>query len=301
MSSEPRHHLRGEVVVGIDDSDEARKAAAWAADEARRRHTGLALVSAYSVPKRGLLAYGVVADDYTATLRTEQQKLHRDIAASLLNVYPGLPITSTVEIGHPVDVLLGRSAEAALLVVSTRERGRFRRAIGGSTAMALAAHAAVPVAVIRQGTADERTGPVVVGVDGSVNSRAAVAFAFGDAANRGVDLVAVHAWHDDLTFDVDEHGLIGADIGEEGLLQIERALVSEELAGWSERYPDVVIRPAVVKGDAVNELLAQSADAALVVVGSRGRGGFSGALLGSTSHALITHADAPVVVVRPTV
>ena len=102
-----------------------------------------------------------------------------------------------------------------------------------------------------------------------------------------------------MTFPVDEHGLIGADVGDDGLRQIERALVSEELAGWSEKYPDVVVHPAVRKGDAIAELLEHSADASLVVVGSRGRGGFKGAVLGSTSQALITHADAPVIVVRP--
>lgn len=298
MTEQPHHDARGEVVVGVDDSDEARQAAGWAADEAVRRGTGLMLVSAYSVPHRGLLAYDVVSDDFAATLRTRQQELHREIAAGLLARHPAVPITSAVETGHPVDVLLGRSAGAALLVVSTRERGRFRRVIGGSVALALAGHASVPVAVIRPGTAGERSGPVVVGVDGSANSRPAVAVAFEAAAARRVELVAVHAWHDDMTLEVDDQGLIGADVGDETLLQIERALVSEELAGWAERYPDVVVQPVVRKGDVITELLDHSADASLVVVGSRGRGGFSGAMLGSTSQALITHAHAPVVVVR---
>lgn len=299
MSQQPQHHVRGQVVVGVDDSAEAREAARWAADEASRRAAELLLVSAYTVPHRGLLAYDLVSDDFAAALLAEQQGLHREIAAGLLDRHPDLPVTSAVEAGHPVDVLLGRSAGAALLVVSTRERGRFRRVIGGSVALALASHAAVPVAVIRPGTAGERSGPVVVGVDGSANSRSAVAFAFAAAAARRAELVALHAWHDDMTFPVDEHGLIGADVGDDSLRQIERALVSEELAGWSEKYPDVVVHPAVRKGDAIAELLEHSADASLVVVGSRGRGGFKGAVLGSTSQALITHADAPVIVVRP--
>jgi nucleotide-binding universal stress UspA family protein len=299
MSEQPQHPVRGQVVVGVDDSAEAREAAGWAADEASRRGVGLLLVSAYTVPHRGLLAYDVVSDDFAAALLAEQQRLHREIAAGLVDRHPDLPVTSAVETGHPVDVLLGRSAGAALLVVSTRERGRFRRVIGGSVALALAGHASVPVAVIRPGTATERSGPVVVGVDGSANSRPAVAVAYEAAAARGVELVALHAWHDDLTFDVDENGLIGADIGDEGVRQLERALLSEELAGWSERYPDVVVRAAARKGDAITELIELSADASLVVVGSRGRGGFKGAVLGSTSQALITHADAPVIVVRP--
>jgi nucleotide-binding universal stress UspA family protein len=303
MSEQPQGGPVGHVVVGVDDSDEARQAAHWAADEASRRRVALQLVSAFTVPSRGLFGYDLMSDDFAAALQAERQKLHREIAAALLERRPDLPITSTVETGHPVDVLLGRSAGAALLVVSTRERGRFRRVIGGSVALDLARHSPVPLAVIRPGTAADRSGPVVVGVDGSANSRPAVALAFEAAAARGVELVALHAWHDDMTLEVDDQGLIGADIdtasGDDSLLQIERALVSEELAGWSEKYPDVVVRTAVRKGDAIAELLEHSVDASLVVVGSRGRGGFKGALLGSTSQALITHADAPVIVVRP--
>ena len=89
------------------------------------------------------------------------------------------------------------------------------------------------------------------------------------------------------------------DIDEASLRQIEQALVSEELAGYAQTYPDVVVRPVVRKGDPITELLELSADAAMVIVGSRGRGGFKGSVLGSTGQALIAHADAPVVVVRP--
>lgn len=298
MISEERQYPVGEVVVGIDDSVESRAAAGWAAAEAARLDTGLVLVSAYTVPHRGLLAYDVVSDDYGSILQQEQQQRHRDIAAGLLESHPDLPISSTVETGHPVDVLLGRSAGAAMLVVSTRERGRFRRAVGGSVAQALAAHATVPVAVIRPGVAQARTGAVVVGVDGSANSRSAVGAAFDAAASRGVELIVLHAWHDDMTLEVDERGLVGADVGDDALREIERALVSEELAGWSARYPDVKVRPVVRKGDPVTLLLEAGAEASLVVVGSRGRGGFKGALLGSTSHELLMHADAPVLVVR---
>lgn len=298
MNGQQRHDLPGEVVVGVDESDESQAAAGWAAAEAARLGAGLVLVSAYTIPHRGLLAYDVMAPDYGAILLAEQQQAHRLLAAELLTRHPGLPISSTVEVGHPVDVLLGRSAGAALLVVSTRERGRFRRAVGGSVAQALAAHAAVPVAVIRPGTAAPRGGPVVVGVDGSPNSRSAIGAAYDAAATRGVELVALHAWHDDMTIEVDERGLVGADIGDAALRQIEQALVSEELAGWSERYPDVVVRPLVRKGDPVSLLLEAAGTAGLVVAGSRGRGGFSGALLGSTSQELIMHSEAPVLVVR---
>ena len=296
--NEQRHDLPGEIVVGVDDSDESRAAAGWAAAEAARLGTGLVLVSAYTVPHRGLLAYDVMASDDGTILLERQQQRHRDIAAELLDRHPGLPISSTVETGHPVDVLLGRSVGAAMLVVSTRERGRFRRAVGGSVAQALAAHSAVPVAVIRPGVTGQRRGPVVVGVDGSANSRPAIGVAFDAAAARGTELLALHAWHDDMTLDVDERGLVGADIGDDALRQIERrwsprrwragrsAIRTSWCGPWSAR----AIRPPCCWKSA--------AEASLLVVGSRGRGGFRGALLGSTSQELIMHADAPVLVVR---
>ena len=113
---------------------------------------------------------------------------------------------------------------------------------------------------------------------------------------RRADLLAVHAWHDEaVDTTVGEHRrFTDPDHTEE----TERALLSERLAGWSSRYPDVVVHQTVVRGRSAPALLEFGNDAQLVAVGSRGRG-FSGRLLGSTSHALITHSECPVVVVRP--
>jgi nucleotide-binding universal stress UspA family protein len=133
----------------------------------------------------------------------------------------------------------------------------------------------------------------VVGVDGSSTSDAAIATAFDEASWRGAELVAVHAWPEWGS----DHGHSGALVDDSG--QVEKELLAERLAGWQEKYPDVAVRRVLTQGRPVEQLLKHAAGAQLVVVGSRGNGGFSGMLLGSTSQALIRHATCPLLVVRP--
>jgi nucleotide-binding universal stress UspA family protein len=134
----------------------------------------------------------------------------------------------------------------------------------------------------------------VVGVDGSPTSEAALAFAFEAADLHGVPLLAVHTWTDyqieSTMTAVLEGDAIDAD---------ERRLLAERLAGWGEKFPDVAVTRLVTRYRPARTLLEQSAHAQLVVVGSRGRGGLAGMLLGSVSHALLHHAVCPVAVVRP--
>jgi nucleotide-binding universal stress UspA family protein len=100
-------------------------------------------------------------------------------------------------------------------------------------------------------------------------------------------LVAVHTWGDQRA-----DPIFGA------LLDWERQVLAERLAGWAEKYPDVTVRRVVTRDAPANRLLAQAQQAQLVVVGSHGRGGFAGLVLGSVSHALLYHAPCPVAVVR---
>jgi nucleotide-binding universal stress UspA family protein len=165
----------------------------------------------------------------------------------------------------------------------------------GSPAVSVAAHGECPVVVVRAGDDGviRTEGPVVAGVDGSPTSIRALGAAFDEASWRGARLVAVHSWQDSDY--VPEYVALGAEPAEE-----ERARVlAESLAGWQEKYPDVEVERVVVKDRPRHQLLERSATAQLVVVGSRGRGGFKGLLLGSTSQALVYHAGCPVLVVRP--
>ena len=164
-------------------------------------------------------------------------------------------------------------------------------------ALAIASSNPGPVAVIHPGQRPAGRGPVVVGVDGSPTSDSALAFAFEAAVSRGADLVAVHSWNEarvDASVPAHEIIIDDAQIDED-----EAASLSERLAPWRERYPDVAVRPTIARGRSTPTLLHYAHDAQLIVVGSRGRGGFVGLLLGSTSHGLIARSPCPVVVVPP--
>ncbi|MBD0323080.1 MAG: universal stress protein, partial [Aldersonia sp.] len=136
-----------------------------------------------------------------------------------------------------------------------------------------------------------RTGPVVVGVDGSGNSQQAVALAFTEAEIRGAEVVAVHAWSDASQFSL-------PTIEFQAVAEAEEALVSAALAGARQDHPDVPVQTVIVRDRPAQNIVEQAANAQLVVVGSHGRGGFKGMLIGSTSRAVVQNAECPVIVVR---
>ena len=143
--------------------------------------------------------------------------------------------------------------------------------------------------------------PVVVGIDGSPASEAATAIAFDEASRRGVELVAVHAWSDWAAYagtSAQAHGPVSGVTSSDMQKDAEKIL-AEWLAGWHERYPDVTVRRVVVRDRPAHLLLEQSESAQLTVVGSHGRGGFAGMLLGSVSSAVAESARMPVIVARP--
>jgi nucleotide-binding universal stress UspA family protein len=161
-------------------------------------------------------------------------------------------------------------------------------------AVAVATHGRSPVAVVRGPY--PATGPVVLGVDGSPAGEVAIGQAFEAASVRDATLTALLAWTPLLagTPYADKVRVHWDEVEEE-----QRQLLAQRLAGWQEEYPDVAVDRRVVRERATKALIEASRGAQLVVVGSRGRGGFAGLLLGSTSQALVQHAACPLVVVRP--
>jgi nucleotide-binding universal stress UspA family protein len=126
-----------------------------------------------------------------------------------------------------------------------------------------------------------------------------VGYAYLQAAERGVGLTVVHAWQVDP---IEESlGYAASDTWWSEFSNPEQVLTAESLAGWGEKYPDVVVRRRIVRGAAVDTIVAESEDAGLVVVGSRGWGDFRGTLLGSVSQGVIRRVHRPVAVVRPRV
>jgi nucleotide-binding universal stress UspA family protein len=284
--------------VGVDGSPPSKVAVNWAAREAALR--GLALTLVHVAPSSLTRMWPQVPNP---PLLEEWYQLNgnellgeaRRVADDAVKGHNGIEVSSHIVTGNASAALIDLSKEAAMIVVGCRGLGAIGRRLLGSVSSDLVRHAHCPVAVIHDEDPLMPTpaiAPVVVGIDGSPASEAATAIAFEEASRRGVELVAVHAWSD---FGVSElPGVEWSDLqtqAEEGL--------AEGLAGWQERYPDVTIQRVVVLDRPARQLLQQSESAQLTVVGSHGRGGFAGMLLGSVSSAVAESARMPVIVARP--
>ncbi|MBV9352553.1 MAG: universal stress protein, partial [Mycobacterium sp.] len=204
-------------------------------------------------------------------------------------------INSEVLLAPTVSTLVDLSKHAQMMVVGCRVEGLLDRLLPGSVSSGLVHHAYCPVAVIPDEAllhSELSHLPVLVGIDGSPASELATRIAFEEASFRGVELVALHAWSDAEVFDI---GTMEWSAEQAGAV----AALAERLAGWQERYPDVNVHRRIVSGHPTRHLIDQAEWAELVVVGSRGRGGFPGMLLGSVSTAVVQAGRAPVIVARP--
>ncbi|KIE23332.1 universal stress protein UspA [Streptomyces sp. MUSC 125] len=285
------------VVVGADGSSASLEAVAVAADEARLRGCGLKVVHAFVWPALDVPLAPSQLGPAEGELRDLAAQLVAGAAEHARSVAPDVEVGTAVVTGGPLTVLEAQSRSAPLVVVGSRGLGGFAGLLLGSTAVHLATHGRCPVMVVRSRPA--ATGPVLLGVDGSPVAEAAVGFAFAEAALRGTGIVALHAWtpwnvqvpppQDPSEPYAREPGTLAAG---------ERRLLAEVVAGQRERFPDVPVEHAVVRGGAREALIEASANAGLLVVGARGRGGFTGLLLGSVSQAVLHHAHCPVAVVR---
>ena len=290
------------ITVGVDGSAGAGAAVAWAARIASLRHLELKIVHGLQIA--GLYygggLSGVGAEALFDAIQADGDRYIADARALAASIDEHLTITTEVRSDPPVPLLIDESRHARTVVVGGTGTGGFTGMLVGGTAAAVVSHAHCPVAVVRgrrDGTIVADSGPVVVGIDGSPNSEQAIAVAFEEASLRGVPLVAVHAWSD-VTYE-DTRGTARILTQAETLEEDEDRLLKQRLAGWQEKHPDVEIRRRLVRDRPRHVLIDESATAQLVVVGSHGRGGFTGMLLGSTSQALVQHAQCPVLVVRP--
>jgi nucleotide-binding universal stress UspA family protein len=288
------------IVVGIDASPGA-STLRWAAREAVLRKVPLTLVHVGPMPVSGSSAQ-VWAN---APTLDELRQCHADEARQILSnaikvvedsVDGGdLPaINSELLYSAPVPTLVHLSKEAQMVVVGCRRHADSGGDLHGSVATGLVHLAHCPVAVIH----DEDSGslpsaqlPVLVGIDGSAGSQLATEIAFAEASLRRVDLVALHAWRDGDTSTM-------PTMEWSGLQSRAHQVLAEGLAGWQDCYPDVTVRRIVVYNDPARHLLKKSCSAQLLVVGSHGRGGCPGMMLGSVSTAVVKAAGVPVIVAR---
>lgn len=284
------------ILVGVDGSPESEAALRWAITAALLHDQPVTLLYAIApVVVTWPVAY-LEADYADAQQKAAQQVLEQAQQVVEPSAGAAQPPAVKTEVVHQsaASALVAGSRDAYMTVVGSRGLGVVGRAFLGSVSSGLVHHGHGPVAVVHKEGAQtpDRTSPILLGSDGSPASEAATALAFDEASRRGVELVALHAWSDVGVFPV--LGMDWHEYEDEG-----REVLAERLAGWQERYPDVHVQRRIVSDQPARWLIDASQQAQLVVVGSRGRGGFTGMVLGSVAAKVSRGAHAPVIVVRP--
>jgi nucleotide-binding universal stress UspA family protein len=282
------------VVVGIDGSDAALAAVRLGAAEAALRQRPLRLVHAFIWPLMRVPLGPDPLGPPEGGLANEAERLAVAAAGVAEEAAPGLTVTSEVVVGAPAAVMLREARDAHMIVLGDRGLGGFGALVLGSVAVQVASHATCPILVAR-GTI-RASGPVVVGVDGSEVSGRAVGFAFEEASLRGAPLVALHAWRFPVSGQAGD--MLPLVYDAEQVAEEEEPVLAAATAGWSERYPEVTCTRSMRRARPAKALVEESERAQLVVVGARGRGGFTGLLLGSVSHAVLHHGRCPVAIVH---
>lgn len=283
------------VVVGVDGSKRSLAAAKWALREAQRQKLPLTLISAYTLPIFPSVAIDAGQGSLEDSALAESA---RQILAATVEALgeTDVEIRTAVELGDPATVLVDYSENAELLVAGPRGRGGFLGLLVGSVSRGLPARAKCAVVLVPKGAEESRAGtnaPVVVGSDGSTQGRLAMLRAAEEAKRRGAPLKLITAlapvssaveW---LPSTIDERAMVD-----------ELHVKLDAGTKWlQDHYPEVEITSEVVDGVPVDVMVQESEKARLLVVGTRGLGGFAGALLGSTSQGIVAHARGPVMVV----
>ena len=268
------------ILVAYDGSPEAELALRWASEEARGTGRGL----------------HVVAVDDVVTSPWGAEAVHRgeEALAGIEETLGDLDVVAETRVGHVTGELLGAAASAEMVVVGSRGHGRTEDLLVGSVSQHLARHAPCPVVVVRP-TREGAARRIVVGVDGSATSSAALDYACRRAERTGETVVALHAWRTRApstdVWNSEPRALEG--------LAHRQVLLAESVAGLQADHPDVVLEQEAVPVAPVRCLVDASHNASLLVVGSHGLGFFGGLLLGSVSQAVLQRAECPVAVVRP--
>lgn len=288
----------GTVAVGYDGTTHSDVALAWAARHAAALGRPLLVVHACGVPS-GYVGYGGATLITTRhELRVAGRRVLDQGLALARRLDPGVDLREHLAIGSPRDVLDGVTASGAhLLVVGTRGHGRVAAYLLGSVSEGVSVGATCPVVVVREQVAPDEHGPfagrIVVGVDGTEVSVAALDAAFALASLEGRPLAVLHAWDDAVRWrDLSSYEVRVATSTEHELR------IAESLAGYGDKYPDVAVSLHQVETDPGRALAEASRHAHLVAVGSRGRGDTAALVMGSVSRYVVEHAEGPVLVAR---
>lgn len=293
---------KGRWVVGTDGSLRAEKAVMWAAKHVSERTVPVPLLIIHSIPEapvpsRNQAAYALKEGvDYKDEIRAKAERIVNEVAEKVRAEYPNLEVETAVVEGHPADILSAAGADADQVVVGARGAGApaLVKMLGGVSDYVVA-HTQGSVAVVPDQSEDRPGQPVVLGLDDSPQGRLAMARAFQAASLRGVPLIAIIAW-DYGPYDAHNAELWGHNVTEMNAMMEEegRELLAEKMA----EFPDVNVTVKAVRGRPEHALIEASREAGLLVIGSKGRGGFARLLLGSTSRHVLRDSYCPVVVTR---
>jgi nucleotide-binding universal stress UspA family protein len=285
-------NVENAVVVGTDASGPHLQVLYWAAAEALRHAVPLWVCHTHPwgaegrepqplpevVPVRGRQPHERVVAEAVAAVRAE---------------YPDLVVRGAVGTADPAPSLIELSRTAAMVVLGARGSGGFPGLLAGSVAAQVAAHGHCPVAVVRP-PADRSGTDIVVGIDGSAGSQAALLLAADDARRSGGTLLAVHGYRLPPLLAAGSGPRTGP--GAAGCRQAAEAVLEHALQAYDLAATDLKIERRVMPGSPAAALIDASTGAAAVYVGARGLGGFTGLVLGSVSQQLVRHAACPVVV-----
>jgi nucleotide-binding universal stress UspA family protein len=277
------------VVVGYNGTSHARAALVWAAGEAHRRGVRLLVVYAANYPGMTLEPGPGLLDPSPGALDAAEEVTARGVTEALAT-RPGLRVTGTTEVTSPTRTLILAAEEAGLLVIGTRGHGRVLGPLLGSVAFTVAARAPCPVIVVRTDTDPrqvEAVRDVVVGTDGSPCAEGAVRFAADQAAATSSPLRIVTCTGEQKP----------SEVSPDRLRASAQLIADTARQAVHRTHPQLTVTTVVEDGPAERAIVDASATAALVVVGTRGRGAFLGMLLGSVSHAVIHGARCPVAVI----
>ncbi|HEU4948644.1 MAG TPA: universal stress protein [Kribbella sp.] len=271
------------LLVGVDSSPESQIALRWAVAAAQLRGRDVRVLRAYDLAPDDPTPVGDLRAELDAAVAFARDRLGRGRASGVL-----VP-------GRPADVLLSDAVDAEMVVVGSRHRTTTAAALLGSVTTTLPPAAPCPVVVVRSGAEPSPDGRVVVGIDGSPTSEDAIAFAFEEAAGRNVPLGVVHCWQ--------QFGEVEpqcwSDDAARGAQDEHNAWMQASIEPYRDKYPKVQVDAQLIEDRPTHALVRLSRQADLLVVGSRGRGGFTGLLLGSVSQKVLRQARCTVAVVRP--
>lgn len=278
----------GAILVGVDGSKHSYRALDTAAEMAFRERRPLHILHCYQ-PYPASLSPAPPSADVTATLRTLAEDVVTRARRQVQNQWPDLTVSASLSTHDAREKLSAVSHHGSMLVVGSRGLGAMHSLVLGSVSMYVAHHSACPVLVVRPepGAADAG---ILVGSDGSPLSRAAIEFAFAQAAEQQAALTVVHCippfpYREGLPLDEQADDLA-----------VHRLELAEAVAGLREKYPEVTVELALERGPTPGHLVHRSRASRLVVVGAHHRSAWD-LLGGSVSRAVVEHAHCPVAVV----